>query len=189
MIRRPPRSTPIKSSAASDVYKRQVSTQSTGFSWVFVLVVCIVQSFYYHKMATGVKVDPEVISAFNDFKMSNKHRYMIFKVSDDSKSIVLEKKGDISATYKDFVAVLPAKDCRYGVVNFEYSTESDGNRSKIVFVNWAPETSAIKSKMVYAGTKNDIRKALVGVSIEVQATDLSEVDEGEVLARLKTVSK
>eukprot|EP01118_Nematostelium_gracile_P000463 TRINITY_DN1051_c0_g1_i1.p1 TRINITY_DN1051_c0_g1~~TRINITY_DN1051_c0_g1_i1.p1 ORF type:complete len:249 (+),score=57.79 TRINITY_DN1051_c0_g1_i1:2-748(+) len=30
MIRRPPRSTPIKSSAASDVYKRQVSTQSTG---------------------------------------------------------------------------------------------------------------------------------------------------------------
>eukprot|EP01118_Nematostelium_gracile_P001613 TRINITY_DN11676_c0_g1_i3.p1 TRINITY_DN11676_c0_g1~~TRINITY_DN11676_c0_g1_i3.p1 ORF type:complete len:145 (-),score=29.82 TRINITY_DN11676_c0_g1_i3:8-442(-) len=31
MIRRPPRSTPIKSSAASDVYKRQVSTQSTGF--------------------------------------------------------------------------------------------------------------------------------------------------------------
>eukprot|EP01118_Nematostelium_gracile_P014434 TRINITY_DN561_c0_g1_i2.p1 TRINITY_DN561_c0_g1~~TRINITY_DN561_c0_g1_i2.p1 ORF type:complete len:255 (+),score=65.37 TRINITY_DN561_c0_g1_i2:2-766(+) len=31
MIRRPPRSTPIKSSAASDVYKRQVSTQSTGY--------------------------------------------------------------------------------------------------------------------------------------------------------------
>eukprot|EP00826_Nyctotherus_ovalis_P020394 TRINITY_DN163_c0_g1_i10.p1 TRINITY_DN163_c0_g1~~TRINITY_DN163_c0_g1_i10.p1 ORF type:complete len:147 (+),score=33.30 TRINITY_DN163_c0_g1_i10:32-442(+) len=29
MIRRPPRSTPLYSSAASDVYKRQVSTQST----------------------------------------------------------------------------------------------------------------------------------------------------------------
>eukprot|EP00657_Telonema_sp_P-1_P004709 TRINITY_DN2111_c0_g1_i1.p1 TRINITY_DN2111_c0_g1~~TRINITY_DN2111_c0_g1_i1.p1 ORF type:complete len:113 (+),score=18.11 TRINITY_DN2111_c0_g1_i1:105-443(+) len=32
MIRRPPRSTQSRSSAASDVYKRQVSTQSTG--WV-----------------------------------------------------------------------------------------------------------------------------------------------------------
>eukprot|EP01102_Stenamoeba_stenopodia_P002134 TRINITY_DN118_c0_g2_i2.p1 TRINITY_DN118_c0_g2~~TRINITY_DN118_c0_g2_i2.p1 ORF type:complete len:189 (+),score=22.35 TRINITY_DN118_c0_g2_i2:2-568(+) len=31
MIRRPPRSTRVRSSAASDVYKRQVSTQSTGF--------------------------------------------------------------------------------------------------------------------------------------------------------------
>eukprot|EP00656_Telonema_subtile_P017726 TRINITY_DN1954_c0_g1_i5.p1 TRINITY_DN1954_c0_g1~~TRINITY_DN1954_c0_g1_i5.p1 ORF type:complete len:103 (+),score=21.54 TRINITY_DN1954_c0_g1_i5:69-377(+) len=30
MIRRPPRSTLSSSSAASDVYKRQVSTQSTG---------------------------------------------------------------------------------------------------------------------------------------------------------------
>eukprot|EP01102_Stenamoeba_stenopodia_P015791 TRINITY_DN543_c0_g1_i2.p1 TRINITY_DN543_c0_g1~~TRINITY_DN543_c0_g1_i2.p1 ORF type:complete len:102 (-),score=14.15 TRINITY_DN543_c0_g1_i2:131-436(-) len=30
MIRRPPRSTRVRSSAASDVYKRQVSTQSTG---------------------------------------------------------------------------------------------------------------------------------------------------------------
>eukprot|EP00658_Telonema_sp_P-2_P063279 TRINITY_DN52000_c0_g1_i1.p1 TRINITY_DN52000_c0_g1~~TRINITY_DN52000_c0_g1_i1.p1 ORF type:complete len:106 (-),score=0.69 TRINITY_DN52000_c0_g1_i1:105-422(-) len=32
MIRRPPRSTLSSSSAASDVYKRQVSTQSTGDS-------------------------------------------------------------------------------------------------------------------------------------------------------------
>eukprot|EP00656_Telonema_subtile_P019761 TRINITY_DN2096_c0_g1_i2.p1 TRINITY_DN2096_c0_g1~~TRINITY_DN2096_c0_g1_i2.p1 ORF type:complete len:135 (-),score=23.86 TRINITY_DN2096_c0_g1_i2:577-981(-) len=32
MTRRPPRSTLSSSSAASDVYKRQVSTQSTGFS-------------------------------------------------------------------------------------------------------------------------------------------------------------
>eukprot|EP00657_Telonema_sp_P-1_P001091 TRINITY_DN1238_c0_g1_i1.p1 TRINITY_DN1238_c0_g1~~TRINITY_DN1238_c0_g1_i1.p1 ORF type:complete len:139 (+),score=41.46 TRINITY_DN1238_c0_g1_i1:106-522(+) len=36
MIRRPPRSTQSRSSAASDVYKRQVSTQSTGnASWVY----------------------------------------------------------------------------------------------------------------------------------------------------------
>eukprot|EP01102_Stenamoeba_stenopodia_P007121 TRINITY_DN1988_c0_g1_i1.p1 TRINITY_DN1988_c0_g1~~TRINITY_DN1988_c0_g1_i1.p1 ORF type:complete len:185 (-),score=29.04 TRINITY_DN1988_c0_g1_i1:112-666(-) len=33
MIRRPPRSTRVRSSAASDVYKRQVSTQSTGSSF------------------------------------------------------------------------------------------------------------------------------------------------------------
>eukprot|EP00825_Cyclidium_porcatum_P045110 TRINITY_DN6770_c0_g1_i5.p2 TRINITY_DN6770_c0_g1~~TRINITY_DN6770_c0_g1_i5.p2 ORF type:complete len:127 (+),score=40.30 TRINITY_DN6770_c0_g1_i5:120-500(+) len=34
MIRRPPRSTHCISSAASDVYKRQVSTQSTWGKWI-----------------------------------------------------------------------------------------------------------------------------------------------------------
>jgi hypothetical protein len=43
--------------------------------------------------------------------------------------------------------------------------------------------------MLYAGTKNDFKKALIGLSIEVQATDLSEVDETEVLNKLKSVSK
>eukprot|EP00658_Telonema_sp_P-2_P052432 TRINITY_DN40636_c0_g1_i1.p1 TRINITY_DN40636_c0_g1~~TRINITY_DN40636_c0_g1_i1.p1 ORF type:complete len:118 (+),score=21.58 TRINITY_DN40636_c0_g1_i1:103-456(+) len=37
MIRRPPRSTLSSSSAASDVYKRQVSTQSTGTLCVITL--------------------------------------------------------------------------------------------------------------------------------------------------------
>eukprot|EP01118_Nematostelium_gracile_P009953 TRINITY_DN337_c0_g2_i1.p1 TRINITY_DN337_c0_g2~~TRINITY_DN337_c0_g2_i1.p1 ORF type:complete len:160 (+),score=35.40 TRINITY_DN337_c0_g2_i1:2-481(+) len=34
MIRRPPRSTPIKSSAASDVYKRQVLWSATSMKWI-----------------------------------------------------------------------------------------------------------------------------------------------------------
>eukprot|EP00656_Telonema_subtile_P052174 TRINITY_DN719_c0_g1_i2.p1 TRINITY_DN719_c0_g1~~TRINITY_DN719_c0_g1_i2.p1 ORF type:complete len:112 (+),score=19.47 TRINITY_DN719_c0_g1_i2:80-415(+) len=44
MIRRPPRSTLSSSSAASDVYKRQVSTQSTGSNFeeamARILVAC-----------------------------------------------------------------------------------------------------------------------------------------------------
>ncbi len=43
--------------------------------------------------------------------------------------------------------------------------------------------------MLYAGTKNDVRKALVGVNVEIQGTDMSEVDEAEVLARCAAISK
>eukprot|EP00656_Telonema_subtile_P009137 TRINITY_DN14282_c0_g1_i1.p1 TRINITY_DN14282_c0_g1~~TRINITY_DN14282_c0_g1_i1.p1 ORF type:complete len:103 (+),score=24.51 TRINITY_DN14282_c0_g1_i1:78-386(+) len=39
MIRRPPRSTLSSSSAASDVYKRQVSTQSTGIVWRATMII------------------------------------------------------------------------------------------------------------------------------------------------------
>eukprot|EP00658_Telonema_sp_P-2_P061223 TRINITY_DN49957_c0_g1_i1.p1 TRINITY_DN49957_c0_g1~~TRINITY_DN49957_c0_g1_i1.p1 ORF type:complete len:101 (+),score=24.11 TRINITY_DN49957_c0_g1_i1:96-398(+) len=41
MIRRPPRSTLSSSSAASDVYKRQVSTQSTGVTTPVVVFHCM----------------------------------------------------------------------------------------------------------------------------------------------------
>eukprot|EP00657_Telonema_sp_P-1_P007475 TRINITY_DN27377_c0_g1_i1.p1 TRINITY_DN27377_c0_g1~~TRINITY_DN27377_c0_g1_i1.p1 ORF type:complete len:163 (+),score=71.66 TRINITY_DN27377_c0_g1_i1:143-631(+) len=44
MIRRPPRSTQSRSSAASDVYKRQVSTQSTGFSHQTMVVGDLIKS-------------------------------------------------------------------------------------------------------------------------------------------------
>ena len=38
-----------------------------------------------------------------------------------------------------------------------------------------PDNSKIKHKMLYASSKDAIRKSLVGISTEVQGTDLSEV--------------
>src|SRR5450756_1450393 len=43
MIRRPPRSTQSRSSAASDVYKRQVQTQFTSESGVVATALCLHQ--------------------------------------------------------------------------------------------------------------------------------------------------
>ena len=138
---------------------------------------------------TGVRIDDNCIQAFNDFKMKSSYRYIFFKVSDDKKSIVVDATGDPSETYSDFLRRLPKEDCRYAVFMFEYTTESDGKRMKIIFFNWAPDAAPTRFKMLYAGTKNDVRKALVGVNVEIQGTDMAEVDEAEVLARCAAVSK
>jgi hypothetical protein len=39
----------------------------------------------------------------------------------------------------------------------------------------APDTAPIKKKMVYAGSKDALTRALVGVSTKISATDLSEL--------------
>jgi hypothetical protein len=57
------------------------------------------------------------------------------------------------------------------------------------FVHRAPESSPIKSKMIYAGTKDTIKKALQGLNVEIQGTDKSEVDYNEVLTKCQAVSK
>eukprot|EP01099_Mayorella_cantabrigiensis_P005850 TRINITY_DN474_c1_g1_i1.p1 TRINITY_DN474_c1_g1~~TRINITY_DN474_c1_g1_i1.p1 ORF type:complete len:141 (-),score=33.69 TRINITY_DN474_c1_g1_i1:123-545(-) len=140
-------------------------------------------------MSSGVAVHQDCITEFNEFKLKNKNRYILFKLSDNLKEVVIEKKAPVDATYAEFVAELPDQDCRYAVYNFEYDSGSDGHRAKIVFIIWAPETAPIKKKMIYASTKDAIKKAFQGLSVEVQGTDKAEVDYEEVLNKCKSVSK
>ena len=52
----------------------------------------------------------------------------------------------------------------------------------------SPDTAKIKAKMLYASSKDALRKKLVGVATEIQATDLSEVAYDTVLDKVsKTV--
>jgi cofilin len=80
---------------------------------------------------------------------------------------------------------LPENDCRYAVYDFEYDTASgEGKRSKIVFFIWSPDTAPVKSKMVYASSTDGFRRALNGISAEVQGTDFSEVAFETVLEKV-----
>eukprot|EP01122_Echinamoeba_exundans_P000362 TRINITY_DN10322_c1_g1_i1.p1 TRINITY_DN10322_c1_g1~~TRINITY_DN10322_c1_g1_i1.p1 ORF type:complete len:139 (+),score=52.00 TRINITY_DN10322_c1_g1_i1:558-974(+) len=138
-------------------------------------------------MSTGVQVAADCITEFNEFKLRNKYRYIIFHVANNQ--VAIEKTAAPDATYDQFLADLPADDCRYAVFNFEYDAGADGKRSKVVFILWAPETSKIKSKMIYAGTKDTVKKAFQGLQVEIQGTDKSEVDKDAILAKCQSVSK
>jgi len=39
----------------------------------------------------------------------------------------------------------------------------------------APDDAKIKQKMVFASSRDALRRALVGISVEIQGTDYSEV--------------
>ena len=139
---------------------------------------------------------------------ANKYRYIIYKITADLKAVEVEKVVPLNAatTYQDFLNDLPADDCRYGIYNYEYDFEATP-RSKIIFYQWAPETSKTKVKqrtalliaglvtytlqfkMIYASTKDSMKKALIGMQIEIQGTDKSEVEEKVVLDRCISVSK
>ena len=140
-------------------------------------------------MSSGVALDPKCVEEFNDFKLKGKYRYILYKMADDLKSVVVEKTAPPEKTYDDFLAELPADDCRYATVMYHYDQGGDGIREKVIFVVWAPETARIKSKMLYASTKDTIKRAFVGISIEIQGTDKSEVDSAVVLEKCKSVSK
>lgn len=70
----------------------------------------------------------------------------------------------------------PPPKHRYAVFDFEF--DRDGcKKSKIVFVTWVPDTSPIRSKMLYASSKDKFKRDLDGIQVEIQGTDFSEVEE------------
>lgn len=113
-------------------------------------------------------------------------------MSDDNKEIVVEKTVE-SSTYDEFATSLPKDSCRYCVYDFEYeSSAGEGLRNKILFYVWwvvaiilrSPDSSKIKQKMLYAASKDALRKKLDGIYTEIQCTDLAEVSYETVLERV-----
>ncbi|KAG5719275.1 Cofilin [Termitomyces sp. T112] len=131
-------------------------------------------------MASGVGVNPNCLEEFQALKLKKTHKYIIFTLSSDSTEIVVEKTSS-STDYDDFIADLPESECRWGIYDFEFEKEGGGKRNKITFVSWAPDSAKIKQKMVFASSKDALRRTLVGVAVEIQGTDSSEVAYESVL--------
>ena len=90
---------------------------------------------------------------------------------------MIDEKGAREKTYDDFSACVQAADGpRYGVVDVEFQTADGRDNSKIVFISWVPDTAKIKQKMVYSGSKDALKRVLLGIMVEMNATDASELD-------------
>jgi Cofilin/tropomyosin-type actin-binding protein len=61
--------------------------------------------------------------------------------------------------------------------------------SFLLLFHRAPDTAKIKNKMLITSTKADVRKKLVGIGLEIQATDFSEIDLEEVTNRCQSTTK
>ena len=103
----------------------------------------------------------------------------------DKKTEIIVEETSTEQSYDAFLEKLPENDCKYAVYDFEYEIGGgEGKRSKIVFYTWSPDTAPIRSKMVYASSKDALRRALNGVSTDIQGTDFSEVAYESVLERV-----
>jgi len=134
-------------------------------------------------MASGVAVNDDIVLKYQELKLGHQYRYLIFALNDKFTEIVLEKSGGPNATYEEFKNSMPANDCRYGIFDLEFTAEDGGQRNKIVFILWAPDSAKIKAKMLLTSSKAGLKAKLVGLATEVQATDAAELDFEAVKTR------
>uniref|UniRef100_A0A673YXH4 Atlastin 3 n=1 Tax=Salmo trutta TaxID=8032 RepID=A0A673YXH4_SALTR len=158
------------------------------------------QSFRKHNEASGVTVTDDVITVFNEMKVrkaqanedekKKRKKAVLFCLSEDKKHIILEEgqeilTGDVGVTVQDpylhFVKMLPPDDCRYALYDATYETK-ETKKEDLVFIFWAPDGAPLKSKMIYASSKDAIKKKFTGIKHEWQVNGLEDIKDRRTLA-------
>lgn len=144
---------------------------------------------------SGVTISPECISKFNELKLNKKIKFIIYKLSDDYKEVVVEEASEdgdwevfreklVTAQSKSKTGKV-GKGPRYAVYDFNYELASgEGSRSKITFIAWSPDDAGIQPKMVYASSKDGLKRALNGLATEFQANDEDDIEYQSVLNKV-----
>ncbi|KAK2108510.1 hypothetical protein P7K49_013675 [Saguinus oedipus] len=122
-------------------------------------------------------------------EIKKRKKAVLFCLSDDKRQIIVEEAkqilvGDIGDTVEDpytsFVKLLPLNDCRYALYDATYETK-ESKKEDLVFIFWAPESAPLKSKMIYASSKDAIKKKFTGIKHEWQVNGLDDIKDRSTL--------
>lgn len=73
---------------------------------------------------------------FLELKAKRTHRFIVFKIEEKQKQVIVEKIGEPAQNYEDFAATLPPNECRYAVYDFDFVTAENCQKSRIFFIAW-----------------------------------------------------
>ncbi|KAG5296005.1 cofilin [Histoplasma capsulatum var. duboisii H88] len=127
-----------------------------------------------------VRVSAECMEATNNLRFKDL-KYIIFKISDDKKEIVVEESSK-DTDYETFrTKLVEAKDSngkpapRYALYDGEFDLGSEGIRKKIIFISWVPSETPTFSSMIYATTRETLKNAL-NPHVSIHADDTDELE-------------
>ncbi|CAK4033010.1 related to Cofilin [Lecanosticta acicola] len=144
---------------------------------------------------SGVSVAPECIQAFNELKLGKSTKWIIYKISDDWKEIVVEETSTDPDYSKFREKLLSAKSKnkrgeegiggRYAVFDVEYEADGgEGKRSKITFISWVPDDAPQYPRMMYSSSKDALKRALNGLAADIQANDPDDIEHESIKSRV-----
>lgn len=88
-------------------------------------------------------VNEHTKKTFSELQRKKMYRYVIFRVDEKKREVVVDKIGNPAESYEDFTAALPDNDCRYAVYDFDFVTSDNCQKSKIFFIAWLAFTIII----------------------------------------------
>jgi len=147
-------------------------------------------------MSSGVEVTEKCIEAFQEMKIPDpskpRNRCIIFKISEDKKKIEIERTvlKDANKTqedeYNEIVQTLPPKEGRYIVWDLLIPNAKSGKENdKLIFMSWSPDDAPVQSRMIFASSKDAIKKKLQGIGTAVDCSDYDDAKYQDVCDKSK----
>lgn len=85
----------------------------------------------------------------------------------------------------EMVASLEDNQVQYGYVRIEYANDKESSRVKFALVVWIGESTKVMRKARVSVESGDVKRVLSHHSIAVTASDCSELEEKDMVVRLR----
>ncbi|KAF3902415.1 Cofilin [Dactylellina cionopaga] len=124
---------------------------------------------------SGPSVDSECIRIYHELRLSQKYKYLFFKLSKNRKEIQFEKSGDPEKKFDDFLAELPSNEFRWCVYNIPPKGIVSVTGHMPIFISWCPDETNVMSKMAYSRSKEALRRSFPGIHFEIEVNDKEDI--------------
>lgn len=129
---------------------------------------------------SGIAVTDDAINLFYYMKAKSAYRWAMWGVNNNGSEIVIVDVGEKDSSYTQFVERLPENDCRFAVYDYQVTNSEGRVFQKLVFLSWSPDTATIRTKMMYASSKDFLKSHMEGLAVELQVSGKDELAEEDI---------
>lgn len=129
---------------------------------------------------SGIAVSDDAINLFYYMKAKSAYRWAMWGVNSNGSEIVIVDVGGKDSNYQEFVEKLPENDCRFAVYDYQVTNSEGRVFQKLVFLSWSPDTASIRTKMMYASSKDFLKSHMEGLAVELQVSDKDDITEDDI---------
>lgn len=123
----------------------------------------------------GITVPDDVKAEFSKMRLRRAHRWMTFRIDQDTFTLQVAAKGDDKSSVAAFLKALPDGDARYGVYDQLVANKYGGSSTKLFLFMWSPP-SAGRQNVLYAAQRRAIDSFFTGINVDKQVSKKSDIE-------------
>jgi len=143
----------------------------------------------YHTTETATIMSgadsPEILAAYDAVRSDKDARNWLLISYASASGNALTLSGSGSGGLAELATKLDDSQAQYAYVRIEYANDSESTRVKFVLVIWIGEGTKVMRKARVSIESGEVKRVLGHHSIQVDARDRADLDELEIVKRLR----
>ncbi|XP_051868466.1 cofilin-2-like [Pristis pectinata] len=136
-------------------------------------------------MRSGISLHDVVIEKFNLMKIPKpgqaKRKFLRLRLSEDGKHLVEDDECETQQQtctdgYKQLLSHLQSKHCCFLICDISYDTNDSLTREDLILIQWCPSEAAIKERVQFSSTKEEVKSKLRGIRFDLEVNSLDDID-------------